>query len=67
MKTEKRVYRITDNGVDERAPYALVDPESTVVAVAARVSDLASLAFDHHNADEVRHDYSWILHCERAP
>lgn len=57
----KRKFRIIDNPADdERAPFALLDPDGTVIRVHTRVSYLADLAFDSYGADEVRHDEDLI-------
>lgn len=56
MNRKAKVFRITDNPVDPKAPYALIDETNTVVRVHTSAKFLATLAFDYYRADEVRHD-----------
>lgn len=65
--TPKRLYRITNNA-DERAPFALLDVATDeIVRVGATARALAEHAFDHLNADEVRHDETLISdYCPRS-
>lgn len=60
----KRVFRITDNNGDERAPYALLDDTDIVIRVHHQVSVLSDIAFDL-GADEVRHDEDLVRADER--
>lgn len=54
--SSKREFRIIDNVVDEKQPYALLDENDTVVHVAVSPRSLATYAFEFLGAYSVRHD-----------
>lgn len=53
---ERRQFRIIDNVVDEKQPYALLDENDTVIRVSASHKALATYAFEFLGAYSVKHD-----------
>lgn len=57
MKRRERVFRIIDNpACDDRFPFALLDPDDTIVNIGAAPDHLAQHAYETLYADKVLHD-----------